>query len=352
MWLWMANHLIIYINYEKKTMDKAILITGVAGLIGSRMADWLIENHKEYKIIGIDDLSGGYIENVHPNVVFYKKNLSTDDISELFKIYNIDYVYHFACYAAEGLSPFMRKFNWANNAVSTANIINECINNSVKRLVYTSSMSVYGWGENPGVMFDESDQPMPIDPYAISKYACELDIKNAGEQHGLDWCIIRPHNVYGIKQNIWDKYRNVLGIWMYQALNDKPMLIYGSGEQTRSFSYIDDCLEPLWNAAVLPQASKEIINLGGTTGISIKDACYLESNVIGYDKIEYREARHEVKHAVPTHQKSIDILYYKETTSLEDGIRNMWEWAKTQPNRPQQKWDKYEIEKGIYSYWK
>lgn len=332
--------------------NKTILITGVAGLLGARMADWVLENHPEYAVVGIDNLFGGYIENVDPKVIFYKRELSSDILTDIFDKYKFDYVFHFAAYAAEGLSPFMRMFNDKNNMLSTDNIINECIKHDTKRLVYTSSMSVYGWGKNNGERFDEKDTPCPIDPYAISKYACEMNIKAAGEQHGLDWCIIRPHNVYGVKQNIWDKYRNVLGIWMVQAINNKPMLIYGDGEQTRSFSYIDDCLESFWNAAVLPEASKEIINVGGINGTSIKDACHLLADVIDYHNIEYREARHEVKHAVPSYQKSISLLGYQENVNLEEGIRKMWEWALTQPNRPQYKWENYEITKGIYSYWK
>ena len=332
-------------------MKKSVLITGVAGLIGSRFAKWIIEEHPEYEVVGIDNLFGGYIENVPPKVVFYKRELATDSLTDIFDKHEFEYVFHYAAYAAEGLSPFMRKFNYSNNILSTVNIINECINHDIKRLVYTSSMSVYGWGVKRGVQFDENDRPDPIDPYAISKYACEMDIKVAGEQHGLDWCIIRPHNVYGIGQNIWDKYRNVLGIWMYQTLNDKPMLIYGDGEQTRAFSYIDDCLPCLWNAATYEKASKEIINLGGVRGYSINKAAKALCNITGYNKIEYKEPRHEVKHAVPKPDKSIAILDYKQNTSLEEGLREMWEWAKTQPNRRQYKWENYEIIKGLYSYW-
>ena len=236
--------------------------------------------------------------------------------------------------------------------LSTDNIINECISHDVERLIYTSSMSVYGWGETKGKIFDEDDTPAPIDPYAVSKYACEMNIKIAGEQHGLDWCIIRPHNVYGEKQNIWDKYRNVLGIWMYQTLNDLPMLIYGDGEQTRAFSYIDDCLPAFWNAATFDAASKEIINVGGLYGYSINDAAKILCDITGYDKVEHKEARHEVKHAVPNPLKSIRLLDYQQNTSLEDGLKKMWEWAKVQPMRPQYKWENYEITKGIYSYWK
>ena len=331
---------------------KSVLITGVAGLLGSRLADWILENKPEYEVVGIDNLFGGYIENVDDRVIFYKRELSIDSITDIFDKHQFDYVFHFAAYAAEGLSPFMRKFNDSNNMLSTDNIINECISHNIKRIVYTSSMSVYGRGIVPGRIFNEEDTPCPIDPYGVSKYACELNIKSASEQFGIDWCIIRPHNVYGIKQNIWDKYRNVIGIWMYQALNNKPMLIYGDGEQTRAFSYIDDCLKSFWYAATKEEASKEIINLGGIYAYTINEANNIFMEISGYENVEHKEERHEVKHAVPSFDKSIQLLDYSQNTSLRDGISEMWEWAKKQPNRPQYKWSNYEIEKGLYSYWK
>jgi UDP-glucose 4-epimerase len=329
-----------------------ILITGVAGLIGSRFADWLIENKPEFEIIGIDDLSGGYKENINPKVIFYQFNLVKDSykLLKIFEDHKPDYVYHFAAYAAEGLSPFIRQYNYDNNLRATAGIINECIKHNVKRLIFTSTLAVYGHGS--GGIFDEVQVPKPIDPYGVAKYACEMDIQIAGEQHGLDWCIIRPHNVYGIKQNIWDKYRNVLGIWMYQHLNNEPMTIFGDGEQTRAFSFIDDSLEPLWNAAIRPEASKEIINLGGIKEISIKDASKILQEVVGGGEIIHLEGRHEVKHSIPTFQKSIDILGFKHQTDLNEGLTKMWEWAKQQPMRDRFIWPEYELDKGIYSFWK
>ena len=247
-------------------MKKTVLITGVAGLLGSRLADWIIENKPEVEVIGIDDLSGGYEENINPKVNFWQMNLTEHPIENIFESHKIDYVFHFAAYAAEGLSPFIRCYNYDNNLKATAKIVNECIKHDVKRLVFTSTLAVYGHGN--GGIFDESQQQAPIDPYGVAKYGCEMDIQIAGEQHGLDWCIIRPHNVYGVKQNIWDKYRNVLGIWMYQHLNGEDMTIFGDGEQTRAFSFIDDSIEPLWNSAVREKASKEIINLGGIEAVS------------------------------------------------------------------------------------
>ena len=331
-------------------MNKTVLITGVAGLLGSRLADWIIENKPEYKIIGVDDLSGGYKENINKKVTFWQMDLVNHPIENIFESYNVDYVFHFAAYAAEGLSPFIRTYNYKNNLISTARIINECIKYNVKRLVFTSSLAVYGHGN--GGIFDETQQQSPIDPYGVAKYACEMDIQIAGEQHGLDWCIIRPHNVYGIKQNIWDKYRNVLGIWMYQHLNGEDMTIFGDGTQTRAFSFIDDSIEPLWNSAIREEASNQIINLGGIEEVSIKDASSILRKVIGSGKITHLEARYEVKHSIPTYQKSIDILNFKYKTSMQEGLTQMWEWAKNQPTRERFVWEKYEVEKGIYNFWK
>lgn len=326
-----------------------VLITGVAGLIGSRMADWIIENHPDVKVVGIDNLSGGYREHVNSKVDFWHIDLTSHPIENCFEVHKFDYVFHFAAYAAEGLSPFIRSFNYQNNLVATARLINQCIKHDVKRFIFTSTMAVYGHGNPP---FDESHQPAPVDPYGIAKYACEMDIQVAGEQHNLDWCIIRPHNVYGIKQNIWDKYRNVLGIWMYQYMNNESMTIFGDGMQKRAFSFIDDCLEPLWKSATDPKASKQIINLGSSVFYTINEANATLREVIGDGEVIYKEARHEVKNAHPTWTKSMELLDYKDKTTLKQGLQIMWEWAKKQPNRKRFIWENYELEKGIYSFWK
>lgn len=327
-----------------------VLITGVAGLLGSKFAQHIIESKQNVQVIGIDNLSGGYLENIHDKVIFHELDLANNLPSDLFDKYKFDYVFHLAAYAAEGLSPFIRKFNYDNNLRATASIVNECIKHNVKRLIFTSSMAVYGHGKNK--VFDETQIPNPIDPYGVAKYACELDIKIAGDQHDLDWTILRPHNVYGPNQNIWDKYRNVLGIWMYQQLNRKPMTIYGDGKQTRAFSYIDDCLEPMWKSAINDKCSKEIINLGGIESNSIIEANEILKTVIGDGETVFLESRHEVNHAVPTFKKSVDLLDYKHLTNLKLGLTEMWDWAKKQPKRKQFIWPNFELDEGIYSYWK
>jgi UDP-glucose 4-epimerase len=327
-----------------------ILITGVAGLLGSRLSDYIIENHPEVYIVGIDDMSGGYRENVNSKVELWEMNLVNGNVGECFERHQFDYVYHFAAYAAEGLSPFIRTYNYQNNLVATSRIITQCIKHNIKRLVFTSTLAVYG--HQDGNMFDETQVPKPIDPYGVAKYGCEMDIQIAGEQHGLDWCIIRPHNVYGVKQNVWDKYRNVLGIWMYQHTINEPMTIFGDGTQTRAFSYIDDSLEPLWKASQDKRASKEIINLGGVKEYSINEANKILREVVGGGEVKYFEGRHEVKHSIPTWQKSIDILDFEHKTDLKEGLTKMWEWVKIQPIRERFVWPFYELDKGIYSFWK
>ena len=331
---------------------ETILITGIAGLLGSRLAEYYRKNYPDVKLVGIDNLSGGFRENVHKDTIFYETDLAKENLQGIFSAHQPDYVFHFAAYAAEGLSPFIRTYNYNNNVIATAKIVNECIRSGVKRLVFTSSMAVYGHGWEGKRPFDEVDIPKPIDPYGIAKYACEMDIQVAGEQHGLDWCIIRPHNVYGIGQNIWDKYRNVLGIWMYQYMNNQAMTIFGDGTQTRAFSNIEDCLEPLYKAATLKAASKQIINLGGTKFYSINESNAILRDVICNGNVEYLEGRHEVKDAYPTWAKSQEILGYEFKVDLYEGLKQMWTWAQKQPKRKRFFWENYEIDKGLYSYWK
>jgi UDP-glucose 4-epimerase len=328
-----------------------ILITGVAGLLGSRLADWIIENTK-HEVIGIDDLSGGYLEHVNNRMQFYELNLvNLGDLKGIFNRERPDIVYHFAAYAAEGLSPFIRKHNYENNLIASINLITCSIQYDIKRFVFASSMSVYGNKYEPP--FHEDLLQAPIDPYAIAKYSVEQDLKVAYDQHGLKYTIVRPHNFYGINQNIWDKYRNVLGIWMYQIMNDEPPTIFGDGEQVRAFSYVDDSIIPFWNASQNDECIGEIINLGGIKEYSIEEACNILIGVTNSKlKPVYLEPRHESKYAWSTWEKSVDLLDFKHNIDLEEGLLRMWEWALKQPKRPRFIWPNYELDKGLYEYWK
>ena len=331
--------------------NKKVLCTGVAGLIGSHMAEYLVS--KGYDVYGIDNLSGGYLENVPKEVTLFVGELDNKKkkwLSGVFKKIKPDYVYHFAAYAAEGLSPFVRNFNYQNNLICSINVINECIKNDVKKIIFTSSMAVYGKGDPP---FKETDQPRPEDPYGISKYAVEMDLKQAYSQFGLNYSIIRPHNVIGIRQNIWDKYRNVIGIWIRRVLKGESIIIFGDGKQKRAFSDIKFCLEPM--ERLMTETNGQIFNLGSDKEYTLNEVAEILKKVAQEygltPEIEHLEARHEVKFAYSDHTKAKSILGFRDVTNLEETIRQMLIWAIKQPNR-EIKQMPYEINKGMYSYWK
>ena len=190
---------------------KTVLVTGGAGFIGSCLTDYLVERLK-YDVVVLDDLSGGFTENLNKNVKFYQVSINDiDKLEMIFKSHNFEYVYHLAAYAAEGLSHFVRHFNYQNNLIGSINLINASIRHKVSSFIFTSSIAVYGSLQSP---MTENEQPLPEDPYGIAKLAVERDLMSAHDMFGLNFTILRPHNVYGIPQNIGDKYRNVIGIFM------------------------------------------------------------------------------------------------------------------------------------------
>ena len=327
-----------------------IFVTGCAGLLGANYTRHLLANGHE--VIGIDDLSGWYKAFVTKGekFSFVKLNLERrKKIVELFEEHKPEVLVHFAAYAAEGLSPFIRNYNYRNNLICSANLINECIKHDTK-FIFTSSMAVYGEQTPP---FTEDKRPQPIDPYGIAKYAVECDLKLAHEQFGLRYNIVRPHNVLGIYQNIWDKYRNVIGIFIRQTLNGQPILVYGDGEQTRAFSDIRYYMEPF--DRLLTEYDGETFNIGADKYFTLNEVAEAVQKVgKKYDyevPIEHGEPRHEVKHAYCDHTKAKSMLQFRDETNLEELIESMFVWAMKQPNR-KVKTMEYEVTKDIYDYWR
>lgn len=332
-------------------MKSTILITGCAGLLGSHLSRHLLE--MGYKVIGLDNLFGGYKDFLphHENFRFYEIDITDyKGVKNIFNEYKPSVCYHFAAYAAEGLSPFIRQFNYSNNVLASMSIINSCIENDCK-LIFTSSMAVYGESQPP---FIETMKQMPIDPYGIAKYSVEQDIILANKQFGLRYNIVRPHNVIGIYQNIWDRYRNVIGIFIRRVINGQPLLIYGDGEQTRAFSDIKYYMEPF--TKLIDGFDGELFNIGADKYWKIKDVANIVldtyHNITGkFGTLEYKEPRHEVKHAFCDHTKAKTMLNFKDDTKIEHLIYKMMQWALEQPDRIVKNID-YEIIKDIYEYWK
>ena len=327
-----------------------IFVTGCAGLLGANYTRHLLANGHE--VVGIDDLSGGYKAFLPKGEKFTFAKFDLErrkKVVELFEEHKPDILLHFAAYAAEGLSPFIRNFNYRNNLICSANLINECIAHNTK-FIFTSSMAVYGEQEPP---FTEDKRPQPIDPYGIAKYAVECDLKLAHDQFGLRYNIVRPHNVLGIYQNIWDKYRNVIGIFIRKTLNGEPILVYGDGEQTRAFSDIKYYMEPF--DKLLRDHDGEIFNIGADKHFTLNEVAQAVQTIgkkYGYEvPIEHGEPRHEVKHAYCDHTKAKTMLDFKDETNLDELIESMFVWAMKQPNRKVKKME-YEVTKDIYEYWK
>lgn len=327
-----------------------ILITGCAGLIGSHFSRHLLG--KGHQVVGIDDLSGGYIEHVPDGVNFRRVDVTQpDDLNLVFRNERPDYVYHFSAYAAVGLSPFIRRFNYTTNVVGSANVINACINYDVKKIVFASSMDVYG--SSCISPYTEDLVPAPEDPYGISKYAVEQDLAAANRLFGLRYSIVRPHNVFGTHQNIWDKYRNVLGIWIRQVLSGQPMTIYGNGDQVRSFSDVRYYMEPFERLMLL--GDRQVYNVGADRHMTILEAAKRTSEVISTlgrkSSIVHLEPRDEVKIAFCDHTKAKTQLGFKDDTDFDVLIKDMFQWALTQPIR-QVKMMEYEVEKNLYGFWR
>ena len=329
-----------------------VLVTGAAGFIGSHVARDCANLGLE--VVAVDDLSGGFRQNLPSNVRFVLGDVKNATfVSELMAIEQFDVVYHLAAYAAEGLSHFIRNYNYNNNLIATTNIITQSVRiGSVKKFVFTSSIAVYGSGRTP---MTEDMEPLPEDPYGISKLACEYDLRAAHEMFGLDYVIFRPHNVYGPGQNMYDKYRNVVGIFLNQLQSGKKLTVFGDGEQTRKFSYISDVSLPIALSGILPHVRNEVFNVGGDIATTVNELAVVTSTAWDGSaaEVEHLDSRNEVAHAESDHQK-LNCFFpgLPKPVGLRDGMREMVQWAKSTGKyfKPVE-FDAVEIKKNLPPTW-
>jgi UDP-glucose 4-epimerase len=301
------------------------LITGGAGFMGSHVADHLIE--LGHQVVVLDDLSGGFRENVPQDSKFIEGSiLDYELVNRIFATHGFDYVYHLAAYAAEGLSHFIKRFNYNNNLVGSVNLINAAINHQVRCFVFTSSIAVYGAGQSPML---ESMVPVPEDSYGISKLAVEQELRICHEMFGLDYVVFRPHNVYGERQNIGDRYRNVVGIFMNQILRNEPMTVFGDGTQQRAFTHILDVAPVIAASVDVPNARNEIFNVGADAPYTVNELAETVAQAMGRSYgINYLDARNEVKVAFSDHSKADKFFGSRPRTALPEGIAAMVRWVR------------------------
>ena len=328
---------------------KNILVTGGAGFIGSHVAEGLLK--RGYNVTVLDDLSGGFVDNIVDGIRFVQGSINDVDlINRLFDEERYTYVYHLAAYAAEGLSHFIKQFNYTNNLIGSVNLINAAINYEVRCFVFTSSIAVYG--ASPELPMTEKTPPHPEDPYGIAKLAVEQELQVCKSMFDLNYIIFRPHNVYGERQNIGDKYRNVVGIFMNQILQGKPMSVFGDGSQTRAFSYIGDLTPILAEAVDNPAAYNQVFNVGADTPYSVNDLAQHVARAMGVTPdIQHLPPRNEVLNAYSSHAKVQQIFGERKLISLEDGLNRMAEWVKCHGARQSQKFSHIEVTKNFPKAW-
>ena len=302
-----------------------ILITGVAGFLGSHLSEKLVE--MGHSVIGVDNMIGGYKDNIHDKIEFH--NVDCCDFPKIKKIMkNVDMVYHCAATAHEGLSVFSPFEITKNNYLASVSIFSAAINEKVKRIIFCSSMARYGDQQTP---FKETMDPNPVDPYGISKVAAEDVLKSLCELNKVEWVIAVPHNIIGPRQIYSDPYRNVVSIFLNRMLQGKPPIVYGDGEQKRCFSYIDDCLSCMIPMLDQQNLNKQVINIGPDEEfVTVNKVVEICSNITGLnlEAIHKEDRPREVKHATCSADKARKLLNYQTKVSLKEGIQKTYDYIK------------------------
>jgi len=308
-----------------------IFITGVAGFLGSHLADRMLE--KGHEVVGCDSLIGGYLDNVPERVEFYQYDcIYLNSMKKLIR--GCDVVYHCAATAYEGLSVFSPHLISKNIYEASASVISAAVASNIKRFVFCSSMARYGKNKVP---FTESMEPMPQDPYGISKYASELLLMNMAKTHGMEYVIAVPHNIIGPRQKYDDPYRNVAAIFINRMLQGKQPIIYGDGEQKRCFSFVQDDIDCLEKLAFQKGLDGEVINIGPDEEfITINQLAGAVAELLGLElKPVYMPGRpQEVKLANCSAEKARNLLGYKTGYSLKQGLKEMIAFIKERGAKP------------------
>ena len=303
-----------------------IFITGIAGFLGANLADFYIK--KGFKVSGNDNLIGGDLHNIDTNKLnFYK--CDCEDLDFMTKVMkNVDVVCHAAAYAHEGLSSFSPKLICNNNVTGSTSVFTAAIINKVKRIVYCSSMARYGDILPP---FKETDKVNPVDPYGVSKVAAENILKILCDTHGVEYNIAVPHNIIGPKQKYDDPFRNVASIMINLILQNRRPVIYGDGEQKRTFSDVEDCIYCLDKLMLDPNIKSQVFNIGpDEETITINELYSMIANKMKFnlDPIYNPDRPNEVKFATCSSEKSRRLLNYSTKVGLSESIDRLIKYIK------------------------
>ncbi|KKQ23809.1 MAG: hypothetical protein US35_C0001G0053 [Parcubacteria group bacterium GW2011_GWA2_37_10] len=294
------------------------LVTGGAGFIGSHLVDKLIE--LGHDVVVIDNLSTGNLKNLNPKANFFKEDVC--DFEKISPIFNgVDYVFHLAAIPRVPLSIEDPVNTSKVNVLGTVNVFKAAVDSKVKRVVFASSSSIYGAQEKLPLV--ENMSPNPLSPYGLQKLIGEQYAKMFVSLFKIQIVCLRYFNVYGPRIDFNSDYSLVLGKFLKLKSQNKPFTIYGDGEQTRGFCFVEDVVDANIKAS---ESSKikggEVINIGQENSYSIN---YLAGLLGG--EVQYFEARiGDPRHTQADTTLAQNLLSWKPNVDFKDGVNITKKW--------------------------
>lgn len=298
-----------------------VLVSGGAGFIGSNLVDKLI--NLGHNVCIIDNLSTGNINNVNKKAQLYINDILDPNVSKIFEKEKFDIVYHLAAQINVQKSITNPIFDSNVNVCGTINIINNCVNYNVKKIVYSSSAAVYGHPQY--LPIDEKHEIRPISYYGLSKYTAEEYIRVFSNLNNLDFTILRYANVYGIRQDPKGE-GGVISTFMNSLLKKQPLYIFGDGSALRDYIFVEDIVDA--NIAALSSGDKEIFNIGTGVYTSVKELAENMMDIISLKcNIEYTSARKgDIANSYFNINKAKNKLNWSPRFSLKDGLKKTIEY--------------------------
>ena len=314
---------------------KTALITGVAGFIGSSLAEKLLKDN--FKVIGIDSFTNYYsphikeknIENClkHSNFSFIHQDLDTLDLSTIFE--NTEYVFHLSAQPGARASWGKEFTTYVKNNISVTQKILESLKNNttLKKFIFASSSSVYG--NQSSIMNEDTSLTKPVSPYGVTKLASENLVNLYFKNYEIPIISLRYFTAYGPKQRPDMAFTR----FFHSIIKDKKLIIFGNGEQTRDFTYVDDVVKATMNAAASDHVG-EILNIGGGSVFSLMQITEFMKEITGKElEIDFKkEQKGDVKHTSADISKSENLINYKSNTDIKYGLTQQYEYIKTNLN--------------------
>ena len=309
-----------------QTSPKLALVTGVAGFIGHHLANALVADG--WKVRGVDDLSRGrqqWIDQFGESIDFRQQSVCDADAMRQ-AVEGVDVIFHQAAWAGVPQSLEYPLEYHQNNATGTLVLLEAARQAQTPRFIYAASSSAYG--NPPSLPVQETMMPAPISPYAAAKYAGELYVAMYAALHGMQTIRLRYFNVFGPGQDPRSQYAAAIPTIVTRLLRGQQPIIYGDGNQTRDFCYIENVVRANLLAAAAPELHGEVVNIACGQSISLNRIIELANQLLGTNlEPEYRPARlSDVRHSWADISLAKRLIGYQPMVHFEQGLRQSIEW--------------------------